>query len=78
MDNTNKYLHLKHEEKNIFEILDEIIEKYKSPLVAIQKIREIFPSLSLIEAKEVVIIRTSEHTSLHDYQGSLFRILRDF
>ena len=78
MDNTNKYLHIKHEGKNVYEIVDELLEKYKSPLITIQKIREIFPSLSLIEAKEVVIIRTSEHTSLHDYQGSLFRILRDF
>ncbi|WP_415325692.1 hypothetical protein [Chryseobacterium sp. MMS23-Vi53] len=77
MDNTNKYLHLKHEEKNIFEIVDEIMEKYKSPLITIKKIREIFPQLSLMEAKEIVIIRTSEHKSLYDYQGSFFSDLEE-
>lgn len=67
MDNTNKYLHIKHEDKNVYEIVDELMGKYKSPLVTIQKIREIVPQLSLIEAKEVVIIKTSEHKSLYDY-----------
>ncbi|MFC3160837.1 hypothetical protein SAMN05443633_105183 [Chryseobacterium arachidis] len=78
MDNTNKYLHIKHEGKNVYEIVDELMGKYKSPLVTIQKIREIFPQLSLIEAKEVVIIKTSEHKSLYDYQGSLFPDLQRF
>ncbi|RZL12681.1 MAG: hypothetical protein EOO62_10395 [Hymenobacter sp.] len=51
--------------------MDEIIDKYKSPLFTIKKIREIFPDLSLIEAKEIFVIATSEHKSLSDYQGSL-------
>jgi|GEM_PF-1315874 hypothetical protein len=72
MDNTIKYLHLKYGGKNAYEIVDEIMEKYKSPLFTIKKIREIFPDLGLAEAKEIVIIRTSEHKSLDDYQESLF------
>ncbi|MCD0480050.1 hypothetical protein LPB90_16475 [Chryseobacterium sp. LC2016-29] len=71
MDNTSKYLHLKHKDKSVYEIVDEMMEQYKSPLATIKKSREIFPQLSLMEAKEIVIIRTSEHKSLYDYQGSL-------
>ncbi|MNU28044.1 hypothetical protein D3C71_164690 [compost metagenome] len=55
----------------MYEIVDEMMEQYKSTLVTIKKSREIFPQLSLMEAKEIVIIRTSEHKSLYDYQGSL-------
>jgi len=75
MDNTIKYFHLRHEEKSVYEIVDEIMGKYKSPLITIKKLREIFPDLSLIDAKEIVVIRTSEHKSLYDYQG---RLLQDF
>ncbi|MNY45757.1 hypothetical protein D3C86_1808830 [compost metagenome] len=71
MDNTSKYLRLKHKDKSVYEIVDEMMEQYKSTLVTIKKSREIFPQLSLMEAKEIVIIRTSEHKSLYDYQGSL-------
>jgi len=31
-----------------------------------------------MEAKEIVIIRTSEHKSLYDYQGSLLPDLEKF
>lgn len=72
MDNTDKYLHLKHNHQNIYEIVDEIMTKYKSPLMTKKKIKEIFPHLSLIQAKEVVIIGTSKYKSLYDYQKSLF------
>lgn len=77
MNNTIKYLYLKHEDRNVYEIVDEIMEKYKSPLYTIKKIREIFPDLSLMESKEIVIIATSEHKSLYDYQGSLFPDLEE-
>jgi len=77
MDNTNKYFYIKHEDKNVYEIVDEIMEKYKSPLFAVKKIREILPDLSLMEAKEIVIIRTTEHKSLYDYQGSLLKDLEE-
>ncbi|MCD1118542.1 hypothetical protein [Chryseobacterium turcicum] len=69
MDNINKYLHFNHEGKNVYEIVNEMKIKYKSPLFAINKIREIFPSLPLVEAKEIVIIATSDYKKLHDYQG---------
>ncbi|MFP3593160.1 hypothetical protein [Chryseobacterium sp. SIMBA_038] len=66
-----KYLYLKHEGKNAFEIVNEIISSGKMQLFAVKKIREIFPLLSLIEAKEIVVISTSGYKSLYDYQGSL-------
>lgn len=77
MNNSNKYFHLNYEGKNAYEIVDEIMNKYKTPLFAIKKIREIFPNLSLMEAKEIVIIATSEHKSLYDYQGSLLPDLEE-
>lgn len=77
MNNSNKYFHFNHEGKNAYEIVDEIITKYKTPLFAIKKIREIFPNLSLMEAKEIVIIATSEHKSLDDYQRSLLPDLEE-
>lgn len=55
MDNTFKYLHLKHAGKSAYEIVDEIMEKYKSPIFVIKKIKEIFPDLGLAEAKEIVL-----------------------
>lgn len=84
MDNSNKYIHITHDDKNVYEIVHEIMVLQKSPLFAIKKIREIFPNLFLVDAKEIVIIATSEHKSLEDYQGSLlpdleesFRIIND-
>lgn len=51
MDHTNKYLHIKLGDKNVYEMVDEIMVQYKSPLIAIKKIREKFAFLSLMEAK---------------------------
>lgn len=77
MDNTKKYLFIQHEGKNVYEIVDEMMLKYKSPLFAVKKLREILPVLSLMESKEIVAIRTSEHKSLEDYQKSLFDYLEE-
>jgi len=77
MDYTKKYIYLKHQGKDIYKIIEEMMTRYKSPLFAIRKIREIFPQLSLMEAKEVVIIATTEHKSLSDYQKSLFPDLEE-
>lgn len=77
MDHKNKYLHIKLGDKNVYEMMDEIMVQYKSPLIAIKKMREIFPFLSLMEAKEIVVIRTSNHKSLYDYQGSLLPDLEE-
>ena len=52
MDNTNKYIYLIKDGKNSYEIVHEIIILQKSPLFAIKKIREIFPNISLVDAKE--------------------------
>ncbi|WP_267404105.1 MULTISPECIES: hypothetical protein [unclassified Chryseobacterium] len=78
MDNYHKYLYIKKGDKNVYEIVDELMRKNKSPLIAIKRLKEIFPALSLMEAKGIVIIRTSEHKSLYDYQGSLFSDLEEF
>ncbi len=78
MDNTNKYLHLKLNGRNVIEIAEKIAASAITPLYAIKKIRAIFPHLSLIEAKEIVIIATTEYKSLYDYQGSLFPDLEEF
>jgi len=78
MDHTNKYLHIKLGDKNVYEMVDEIMAQYKSPLITVKKIREKFPFLSLMEAKEIVVIRTSDHKSLYDYQGSLLPDLEEF
>ncbi|AZB01514.1 hypothetical protein EG359_18710 [Chryseobacterium joostei] len=72
MDNTAKYLHFRYDNKDPFEIVQEIISKGRLPLFAIKEIMEKFPAFSLIDAKEVVIIATSEYKSLYDYQGNLF------
>lgn len=77
MDNSAKYLYLKHDGKNPYEIVNEIISNGKMPLYGVKKIRELFPLLTLAEAKEIVVIATSEHTSLYDYQGSLFPDLEE-
>jgi len=77
MDNALKYLHLKHNGKNVFEIVKEIAASAITPLYVIKRIREIFPHLSLMESKEIVIIVTGEHKSLYDYQGSLLPDLEE-
>lgn len=77
-NNTVKYLHLKRDGKSAFEIAEEITAAAITPLYAIKKIREIFPHLSLMESKEIVIIDTTEYKSLYDYQGSLFPNLEEF
>lgn len=77
MDHTNKYLHIKLSDKNVYEMVDEIMAQYKSPLITVKKIRKKFPFLSLMEAKEIVVIRTSNHKSLYDYQGSLLPDLEE-
>lgn len=77
MDNTIKYLHVKRDGKNAFEIAEEITASAITPLYAMKRIREIFPHLSLMESKEIVIIATTEYKSLYDYQGSLFPDLEE-
>lgn len=77
MDNTLKYLHLKHNGKNVFEIAKEIAASAITPLYVIKRIREIFLHLSLMESKEIVIIATTEHKSLYNYQGSLLPDLEE-
>lgn len=77
MDHSPKYLYLKHEGRNAYDIVKDVISDGKMPLYGVKKIRELFPFLTLTEAKEIVVIATSEHKSLYDYQGSLFSHLEE-
>ncbi|WP_370901032.1 hypothetical protein [Chryseobacterium gossypii] len=77
MENINKYRHLKYENKEAFEIVNEIMLEGKMPLIAVKKIKEIFPFLSLEEAKEIVVSATSEYKSLYDCRENLFGELDD-
>lgn len=52
MDNTNKYIYLIKDGKNPYDIVGEVMDNYNSPLFAIKKIREIFPNISVVDAKE--------------------------
>lgn len=70
MDHSKKYFYLKHADKNAFEIVGDMVPNQKNCLIVIKKIKEIFPHLSLTEAKEIVVIATSDYKSLHDNQGS--------
>ncbi|GAA4334236.1 hypothetical protein [Flaviaesturariibacter amylovorans] len=47
------------------------------PLEVIYLLRQHFPELSLIEAKELMIIATTEFGSLEEYQANLFGSLDD-
>lgn len=77
MDQTKKYLHLEYNGKNALEIAKKIAVEDHLPLYAVKKIREIFRHLSLLEAKEIMVIATSEYKSLYDYQESIFPELED-
>ncbi|MGH1520000.1 hypothetical protein [Chryseobacterium sp. JK1] len=78
IDNTKKYLHFKYNDKTPLEIVAEMTSKGATSLYVIKEIKNMFPTLSLTEAKEVVVIATSEYKSLYDYQGNLFKNLEDF
>ncbi|GEN76988.1 hypothetical protein [Chryseobacterium hagamense] len=78
MDKTVKYLHLKHDDKNAFQIVREMTDSLKTPLYAIRKIKELFPHLSLTEAKEIVIMTVTKYKNLYDYQDSLLPDLEEF
>ncbi|MDR2238667.1 MAG: hypothetical protein LBE92_21320 [Chryseobacterium sp.] len=77
MDQTKKYLYLKYKGKNAYEWVLETTGNGKMPLHGVTKIREIFPFLSLAEAKEIVVIATSQYKSLHDYQEDVFKGLEE-
>ncbi|MBW8523332.1 hypothetical protein K0U91_11175 [Chryseobacterium chendengshani] len=72
MDNSFKYKLLKLQDKNIFDLVKDFEKKGETPLKIILSIRKLFPKLSLVEAKEIMIIGTTKYKSLHDFQDDLF------
>ena len=71
MDAKEKYLAIKKNDKNVFEILNEL-KKENNSIDSMVKLREIFPELTLIEAKEILIVSETNHNSLEEYQKDFF------
>ncbi|AWM13597.1 hypothetical protein DI487_06790 [Flavobacterium sediminis] len=67
MDAKEKYLKIKIGNKNVFDILNEL-KKESNSIDSIVKLREVFPELTLIEAKEILIISETSFNSLDEYQ----------
>jgi hypothetical protein len=75
MDAKEKYLAIKKNDKNVFEILNEL-KKENNSIDSMVKLREIFPELTLIEAKEILIVSETDHNSLEEYQKDLFNQIK--
>lgn len=70
MKSSEKYLNIKKDGKNVFEIFNEL-KKQNNSMSAMVSLREIFPELTLIEAKEIVVLSETAFKSLNDYQSDL-------
>lgn len=77
MDNSFKYKLLKLQDKNVFDLVKGFDKKGETPLKIILSIRKLFPKLSLVEAKEIMIIGTTKYKSLHDFQDDLFNFSKE-
>lgn len=75
MDAKEKYLAIKKNDKNVFEIWNELKKKNNS-IDSMVKLREIFPELTLIEAKEILIVSETNHNSLEEYQKDFFNQIK--
>ncbi|MDR6968505.1 hypothetical protein J2X31_002528 [Flavobacterium arsenatis] len=71
MDAKEKYLKIKKGNKNVFDILNEL-KKENNSIDSMVKLREVFPELTLIEAKEILIISETSFNSLAEYQQDFF------
>jgi hypothetical protein len=72
MSTKEKYIYLEKDGKNIFSIYTEL-KKKNDPLKAMVLMREMFPELSLIEAKEVIVLSETDYNSLSDYQKNILK-----
>ncbi|MEL1242856.1 hypothetical protein AAEO56_01170 [Flavobacterium sp. DGU11] len=66
----DQYLKPENAGKDVFTIFKELSEN-NSPINAIIKLRELFPELTLNEAKEIMVIAQTGYKDLNDYQQSL-------
>lgn len=76
MEAKEKYLQLKKNGKNVLEIFSEI-RKENNTLDSIMKIREVFTELTLIEAKEILIISETNFNDLEEYQKDLMNKFKE-
>ncbi|UKB82437.1 hypothetical protein LF887_15640 [Chryseobacterium sp. MEBOG06] len=76
MDTKEKYIKLKKDGKNVLTIFNELIEN-NSPMNSVVKLRELFPELTLIEAKEILILSETNYKDLDDYQKDLLNQLKN-
>jgi hypothetical protein len=67
MNAKEKYLNIKKGNKNVFDIFNEL-KKENSSIDSMVKLREIFPELTPIEAKEILIISETSFKNLEEYQ----------
>jgi hypothetical protein len=72
MSAKEKYLSLEKVGENIFSIYTEL-KKTNDPLKAMVLMREMFPELSLIQAKEIMVLSETDYTSLRDYQKNILQ-----
>lgn len=49
-----------------------------SPIETIKELRNHFPELTLAQAKEVLIVTTTEYKSLEDYQADLLKVIEKY
>jgi len=75
MDTREKYLKLEKDGKNVLTIFNELAEK-NSPMNSMIILRELFPELTLMEAKEVLVLAETDYNDLDDYQKDLFNQLK--
>lgn len=70
MQSKEKYLQLKKNGNNVFQVFSEI-RKDNNAMDSIIKIREVFAQLTLLEAKEILIISETNFNNLEEYQKDL-------
>ena len=75
MDTREKYLNLEKDGKIVLTIFNELAEK-NSPMNSMIILRELFPELTLMEAKEILVLAETDYNDLDDYQKDLFNQLK--
>lgn len=72
MNKKEEYLSLIKDGKNVFEFLEEF-KKENNSIDSMVKLREIFPQLTLLQAKEILIINDGVYESLDNYQADVLK-----
>lgn len=67
MSRREKYISFQKDGKSIFAVYAELA-KANTPMHAMVQLRGLFPELSLIEAKEIMVLSETDYESLEKYQ----------